>query len=24
VFSIREPGAITAVLDGKGRATFVG
>jgi uridylate kinase len=24
VFSIREPGAIAAVLDGKGRATFVG
>src|SRR4249920_3273180 len=24
VFSIREPGAITAVLNGKGRATFVG
>src|SRR4029450_10079102 len=24
VFSIREPGAITAVLDGRGRATFVG
>ena len=24
VFSIREPGAITAVLGGKGRATFVG
>jgi uridylate kinase len=24
VFSIREPGAIAAVLDGRGRATFVG
>ena len=24
VFSIREPGAIAAVLGGKGRATFVG
>ena len=24
VFSIREPGAIAAVLNGKGRATFVG